>query len=91
MELETYNRCKYKKICVDLNMLHAVVSKYPGDLEYILFGKKGQNLSRRQSEANPSTHLSIMCAGQAGSSVSSTPSKTGCVNTMAAGKYTMRS
>ncbi len=43
VELETYKRCKYKKIRVDLNMLHAVVSKYPGDLEYILFGKKGQN------------------------------------------------
>ena len=43
MEIEIYKRCKYKKIRVDLDFMHAVVQKFPADLDYILFGKTGQN------------------------------------------------
>ena len=41
--LETYKRCSLKKQRVPLDLVHAVMQKYPGDKDYILFGKKGQN------------------------------------------------
>ena len=43
VELETYKRSKYKKIRVDLYFLHAVGTKFPANMDYILFGKSGQN------------------------------------------------
>ena len=43
IDLETYKRSKYKQIRVDLDFLHAVVTKYPADLENLLFGKTGPN------------------------------------------------
>ena len=41
--LETYKRCSQKKTRVELDFLLSVLQKYPGDKDYILFGKKGQN------------------------------------------------
>ena len=43
IDLETYKRSKYKQIRVDLDFLHAVVTKFPADLENLLFGKTGPN------------------------------------------------
>lgn len=43
VDLETYKQTRYKKIRVDIDFLVAVGSKYPADMEYILFGTKGQS------------------------------------------------
>ena len=43
VDLETYKRTKYNKIRADLDFIRAVGEKFPANMDYILFGKAGQN------------------------------------------------